>query len=78
MVGKNPPRGVGQINGPLHPVAEYKLLGETDRGLPYREDTVPGTNFFDDGALIMIGDLRLDTLHHLRGADIDSAITSAG
>ena len=49
LIRKNPPGGVGQIDGTLHAVAEAKLLREPHRGVADLHRTSPVTHFFHDG-----------------------------
>ena len=69
-LGKDLSGGVGEIDRPLDSVAEAELLREEDGCPACDKDGSRGTDPLDQTAVVMVLDLLLDPLHHLRGPEV--------
>ena len=69
-LGKDLSGGVGEIDRPLDSVAEAELLREEDGCPACDKDGSRGTDPLDQTAVVMMLDLLLDPLHHLRGPEV--------
>src|SRR5579862_1072622 len=68
---ENLARGVGQVDGPLDPVAEAELLRQL-QGYPLEADDAPaGAQPLDDLAAVVRFNLRLHGGHDIRRAEVD-------
>ena len=78
VVGEDPARGVGEVDGALDAVAKAELLREADRRVADGENPSPGADLLDDRTLVVVRYLSLNALHHLGGADIDASAAAFG
>jgi hypothetical protein len=69
---ENLPGRVGEVDGPLDPVAKAEFLREADRRMACLENTALGADFFHQFAAVVFFDLGMDMGHDIRRADVDS------
>ena len=69
-LGKDLPRSLGKVDRTLDSVAETELLSEEDGRPACDKDGSRRTDPLDQTAVVMMLDLLLNPLHHLRGPEV--------
>src|SRR5690606_13091774 len=70
LMGKDLAGGVGEIDGPFHPVAEAEFLGQSDDRISLPHDSALGADAFDGFAPVVAFHLSLHPGHDLRSAEV--------